>query len=56
MVKVTVKVIQKNNVTSYACNKVGHIAKFCRSKDLLVGSDKPNEKGKQKANDMGYEV
>lgn len=44
--------IQKNNIIYYAFNKIGYIAKYCRSKNPPVANENANEKGKAKTKDI----
>lgn len=43
---------RKNNIVCYACNKIGHIAKYCCSKNPLATNENTDEKGKEKVEDI----
>lgn len=49
------KLFKKTNVTCYACNKIGHIAKFCRSKTSPTNNKGPSLKGKEKIEEVKQE-
>lgn len=44
--------IQKNNITFCACNKIGHIAKYCRNKNPPIANGNLDDKEKTKVQDI----
>lgn len=42
----------QRNVVCHACNKPGHIARYCKSKNAHVDNNKSNEKGKAKVEEI----
>lgn len=45
------KAIRKNNIVCYACNKIGNIAKYRRTKNPSTSNGNADEKGKEKVED-----
>lgn len=46
------KAIQKNNIIYYAWKKIGHIAKYCKSKNPSIAHENADEKEKAKIEDI----